>query len=34
MEAGADLIQFYSGMVFRGPVLVREAVEGAIAACT
>jgi len=27
MQAGASLAQFYSGMVFRGPELIRECVE-------
>jgi len=27
MQAGASLVQFYSGMVFRGPELIRECVE-------
>ncbi|MBS0437944.1 MAG: quinone-dependent dihydroorotate dehydrogenase [Proteobacteria bacterium] len=25
--AGASLVQFYSGMIYRGPVLIRESVE-------
>jgi dihydroorotate dehydrogenase len=27
ITAGASLVQFYSGMVYRGPVLIRESVE-------
>jgi dihydroorotate dehydrogenase len=34
MEAGADLIQIYTGMIYQGPGLVREAVEGTMSACT
>ena len=26
IEAGASLVQMYSGLIFRGPVLVRECV--------
>jgi dihydroorotate dehydrogenase len=26
-EAGADLIQLYSGLIYRGPSLVRECVR-------
>jgi dihydroorotate dehydrogenase len=33
IEAGATLIQFYSAMVFRGPGLAREIVQGLAAAC-
>jgi dihydroorotate dehydrogenase len=28
MDAGADLVQVYTGLVYRGPGLVREIVEG------
>ena len=27
MEAGADLVQFYTGLIYRGPGLVKECVE-------
>ncbi|MBS0570747.1 MAG: quinone-dependent dihydroorotate dehydrogenase, partial [Proteobacteria bacterium] len=27
MSAGASLVQFYTGLVYRGPALIREAVE-------
>ena len=27
LEAGAKLVQIYSGLIYRGPALVREAVE-------
>ena len=27
MSAGASLVQFYTGMIYRGPELVRECVE-------
>jgi dihydroorotate dehydrogenase len=27
MAAGASLVQFYTGLIYRGPVLVRECVE-------
>ena len=27
LEAGATLVQFYSGMVYRGPALIGECVE-------
>jgi dihydroorotate dehydrogenase len=27
IEAGADLVQFYSGMIYRGPALIRECVD-------
>jgi len=27
IEAGASLVQFYTGMVYRGPVLIGECVE-------
>jgi len=27
IDAGASLVQFYSGMVYRGPELIRECVE-------
>jgi dihydroorotate dehydrogenase len=33
IEAGAALVQFYSAMVFRGPGLAREIVQGLAAAC-
>jgi dihydroorotate dehydrogenase len=33
IEAGATLIQFYSAMVFRGPGLAREIVQGLASAC-
>jgi dihydroorotate dehydrogenase len=33
IEGGATLVQFYSAMVFRGPGLVREIVQGLAAAC-
>jgi dihydroorotate dehydrogenase len=33
LEAGASLVQFYSAMVFKGPGLAREIVEGLAAAC-
>jgi dihydroorotate dehydrogenase len=33
IEAGATLIQFYSAMVFRGPGLAREIVQGLAAVC-
>jgi len=26
-DAGASLVQFYSGMVYRGPALIGECVE-------
>jgi len=28
LRAGADLVQIYTGLVYRGPGLVRELVEG------
>lgn len=28
LARGADLVQLYSGLIFRGPALVREAIEG------
>lgn len=28
IDAGASLVQFYTGMIYRGPSLVRESVEG------
>ncbi len=28
IDAGADLVQIYSGMIFRGPDLIKELVEG------
>lgn len=28
LDAGAELIQIYSGMIYRGPALVRELVDG------
>jgi dihydroorotate dehydrogenase len=27
LEAGATLVQIYTGLIYRGPVLVREAIE-------
>ena len=27
IEAGASLVQFYTGMVYRGPALIGECVE-------
>jgi dihydroorotate dehydrogenase len=33
IEAGATLIQFYSAMVFKGPGLARQIVEGLATAC-
>ena len=33
-EAGASLVQFYTGMVYRGPALVGECVEALRGACT
>jgi dihydroorotate dehydrogenase len=27
IAAGAELVQFYTGLIYRGPVLVRECVE-------
>jgi dihydroorotate dehydrogenase len=27
LDAGAKLVQFYSGLIFRGPDLVRECIE-------
>ncbi len=33
IEAGATLIQFYSAMVFKGPGLAREIVQGLAATC-
>jgi dihydroorotate dehydrogenase len=27
MDAGADLVQFYTGLIYRGPGLVKECVE-------
>jgi dihydroorotate dehydrogenase len=27
LEAGAQLVQVYSGLIYRGPALVREAIE-------
>src|SRR5205823_3321101 len=32
IAAGASLVQFYSGMVYRGPALIRESVEAIRAA--
>ena len=29
LQAGADLLQIYTGLIYRGPALVREAAEGA-----
>ena len=34
IDAGASLVQFYSGMVYRGPELIRECVESMRAAVT
>ena len=33
IEAGATLVQFYTAMVFKGPGLAREIVEGLAAVC-
>jgi dihydroorotate dehydrogenase len=27
IEAGASLVQFYTGMIYRGPALIDECVE-------
>ncbi|MCU0933430.1 MAG: quinone-dependent dihydroorotate dehydrogenase, partial [Thiobacillaceae bacterium] len=27
VAAGADLVQFYTGLIYRGPALVRECVQ-------
>jgi dihydroorotate dehydrogenase len=32
ITAGASLVQFYSGMIYRGPDLIRESVEAIRAA--
>lgn len=32
IEAGAALVQIYTGMIFRGPTLIREAVAGCVGA--
>jgi dihydroorotate dehydrogenase len=29
-EAGADLIQIYTGLIYRGPALVKEIVSQAV----
>jgi dihydroorotate dehydrogenase len=34
LQAGATLIQLYSGLIYRGPALVRECVESCAAALT
>ncbi|TNF61752.1 MAG: quinone-dependent dihydroorotate dehydrogenase [Burkholderiales bacterium] len=33
MQAGADLVQIYTGLIYRGPALVREAAEAIRQAC-
>jgi dihydroorotate dehydrogenase len=30
LDAGADLVQLYTGLIYRGPRIVREAVAGAV----
>ena len=32
IDAGAKLVQVYSGLIYRGPTLVRECVAGTAAA--
>jgi dihydroorotate dehydrogenase len=27
LEAGAQLVQLYTGLIYRGPALVREAIQ-------
>ena len=27
LEAGAQLVQLYTGLIYRGPTLVKEAIE-------
>jgi dihydroorotate dehydrogenase len=29
-EAGAELLQIYSGLIYRGPILLREIVAAAL----
>ena len=31
IEAGADLVQIYTGLIYRGPALVREAAQAVAA---